>query len=268
MGRSSTPGTRLPAHDVQGTMRRCLTSLIATVTLAVGAAACGDTASDPVEIDAATQLDDPTTNDETDPVSETDPVQALVGLDRAAAEQRAAEHGKTIRVIEEDGEVYAVTADIDPDRIDVVLVDGVVTQAIGEGQPAGDPARDDDGGAGGTVPGGDPDEGHAGDESSGASDDAMADDDAGRDGDGSEGEAEGEGDGGSADGEPEPTPDAITDLVGLDLATAEAWAAGNGYLVRVVAQDGEELAVTMDHDPDRINVAVVGQQVVEVRGLG
>ena len=61
---------------------------------------------------------------------EVDPVvaqEALVGLLEADAEKVATELGWTIRVAERDGEVFALTADFSPTRVNLEIVDGVVT---------------------------------------------------------------------------------------------------------------------------------------------
>ncbi len=57
-------------------------------------------------------------------------------------------------------------------------------------------------------------------------------------------------------------------LKGLSLAEAEAWAEDNAMSVRVVEEDGEMFAVTMDFSPSRINVAMVDGLVDSVVNLG
>lgn len=47
---------------------------------------------------------------------------------------------------------------------------------------------------------------------------------------------------------------ALSDVEGKTLAEVEAWAAGKDWTVRVVAEDGEPKAMTMDYRPDRVNV--------------
>ncbi len=54
------------------------------------------------------------------------------------------------------------------------------------------------------------------------------------------------------------TPIPIADaqvLVGMTLRQAEAEAEDRGWSVRVARRDGEDLAVTEDYSPTRVNVA-------------
>ena len=71
-------------------------------------------------------------------------------------------------------------------------------------------------------------------------------------------------------GTPVTTPFAAdgTSLVGLCLADATATAEANGFTVRVVRQDGVDLAVTADFQPQRMNVVVEQAIVTEVQSLG
>lgn len=57
-------------------------------------------------------------------------------------------------------------------------------------------------------------------------------------------------------------------LVGLPLARAEAEALHRGWTVRVARQDGEDLALTDDYSPTRVNVAVQDDVVTEVVSIG
>jgi hypothetical protein len=57
-------------------------------------------------------------------------------------------------------------------------------------------------------------------------------------------------------------------LVGLSVEEFTAEAKGLGFETRVVMQDGEPLAVTMDFRTDRVNVAVDGDVVVAVESIG
>ena len=59
-----------------------------------------------------------------------------------------------------------------------------------------------------------------------------------------------------------------TSLVGLCLADATATAEANGFTVRVVRQDGVDLAVDHDFQPQRMNVVVEQAIVTEVQSLG
>lgn len=52
--------------------------------------------------------------------------------------------------------------------------------------------------------------------------------------------------------------------VNLTIAEAETLAASNGVPFRIVEQDGEPLAATMDYRPGRINAKVQNGLVVEV----
>jgi len=57
-------------------------------------------------------------------------------------------------------------------------------------------------------------------------------------------------------------------LVGLDEAAATALAEENGWVVRVVRLDGEDLAATMDYVTNRVNVAIENGVVTEVISIG
>jgi hypothetical protein len=57
-------------------------------------------------------------------------------------------------------------------------------------------------------------------------------------------------------------------LVGLSQADAEAAATAEGWGLRVVRLDGEDLPATMDFNPQRVNVAVVNGVVTEVLSIG
>jgi hypothetical protein len=56
--------------------------------------------------------------------------------------------------------------------------------------------------------------------------------------------------------------------VGEKLADAERAAQQQGCEIRVVVEDGEQLAVTDDFRPDRVNVAVEGGTVTEIVSIG
>lgn len=56
--------------------------------------------------------------------------------------------------------------------------------------------------------------------------------------------------------------------VGLSIEEFTAEAKASGFETRVVIQDGEPLAVTMDFSPTRVNVAVEGPRVVAVESIG
>jgi hypothetical protein len=69
--------------------------------------------------------------------------------------------------------------------------------------------------------------------------------------------------------DPPATAEQIGDgLVGYCLADAEQLAKNYGYSVRVVRQDGEDLAATADFSETRINVATKGDIVAEVVSIG
>ena len=53
----------------------------------------------------------------------------LVGKTTAQAKKAAEDAGYAFRIIEVDGVPKAVTADLQPDRINVAIEDGVVTEA-------------------------------------------------------------------------------------------------------------------------------------------
>ena len=56
--------------------------------------------------------------------------------------------------------------------------------------------------------------------------------------------------------------------MGLDEAAATALAEENGWVVRVVRLDGEDLAATMDYVTNRVNVAIENGVVTEVISIG
>ena len=57
-------------------------------------------------------------------------------------------------------------------------------------------------------------------------------------------------------------------MTGTMLSTAQRLAKQAGYSVRVVEQDGQQLMVAMDWDPNRLNVRCRGDQVIEVESIG
>jgi hypothetical protein len=90
-----------------------------------------------------------------------------------------------------------------------------------------------------------------------------------------EGENSGESPGDSA-GEPDIEPGTdpevamalLDEFVGLSIEEFTAEAKAAGFETRVVMQDGESLAVTMDFRTDRVNVVVEGALVVAVDSIG
>jgi hypothetical protein len=67
----------------------------------------------------------------------------------------------------------------------------------------------------------------------------------------------------------EPTVDAATDvLVGLSEDDAEEAADEQGWTIRVVVRDGEDLPATMDFRPERVNVEVTDGEVTAVVSVG
>lgn len=72
-----------------------------------------------------TLLDPPTDFDQWNP-------NVLVGLPLMAAELEATDHGRTTRVVEINGESHVVTRDYNPRRINLHVVNEVIT-AITEG---------------------------------------------------------------------------------------------------------------------------------------
>jgi hypothetical protein len=57
---------------------------------------------------------------------------------------------------------------------------------------------------------------------------------------------------------PQGVPDGfeLSDVEGQQLSDVEDWAAGKGWIVRVVMEDGKPMAATMDYRPDRVNTQV------------
>lgn len=67
----------------------------------------------------------------------------------------------------------------------------------------------------------------------------------------------------------EPTIESAGDLViGLSEDEAEEALDDRGWTLRVTRRDGEDLPVTMDLRPDRVNVEVVDGEVTEVLDIG
>lgn len=48
----------------------------------------------------------------------------------------------------------------------------------------------------------------------------------------------------------------LSDIEGKSVDEVETWATDNGYVVRVVKEDGESFAMTMDYRTDRVNTQV------------
>jgi hypothetical protein len=61
---------------------------------------------------------------------------------------------------------------------------------------------------------------------------------------------------------------ALSDVEGHSLSDVETWAAGKGWTVRVVAEDGQPLAATADYSPDRVNTQVEAGVVTRYCGNG
>lgn len=57
-------------------------------------------------------------------------------------------------------------------------------------------------------------------------------------------------------------------LVGMKMDTAHEYAKTHGYRLRVTQKDGQGLMVTADYRQDRINVAIEGDTITGVRGIG
>jgi hypothetical protein len=83
---------------------------------------------------------------------------------------------------------------------------------------------------------------------------------------GPESGSSGPGDSGAADGPS--AAEAAEALVGLSEADAEAAATQQGWVLRVVRRDGEDLAATADFRPDRVNVEVTDGEVMAVVSIG
>ncbi|MEO1061926.1 MAG: hypothetical protein AAFZ07_10940 [Actinomycetota bacterium] len=98
-----------------------LRTLLLSLVVVLGLAACGD--DDGASSDPAAP---PTSASE-------DPSIALPRLTEAEADAWATERGLELRVVEVDGEPLAVTDDFREDRINVAIVDGVVTDVSGLG---------------------------------------------------------------------------------------------------------------------------------------
>lgn len=69
-------------------------------------------------------------------------------------------------------------------------------------------------------------------------------------------------------GDPEAAIDLLEKLVGLSIDEFTDEALASGFATRIVTEDGESLAVTMDYRTDRVNVAVDGGIVVKVESIG
>lgn len=55
------------------------------------------------------------------------------------------------------------------------------------------------------------------------------------------------------------------EMTGMNLSEASQFAQSKNYTVRVMEKDGESLMGTMDLNPNRINVAVEGENEVVTR---
>jgi len=66
-----------------------------------------------------------------------------------------------------------------------------------------------------------------------------------------------------------PTEESAGDvLVGLTEDDATTAAEGHGWAFRVARRDGEDLPLTMDFRPDRVNVEVTDGEVTAVVSIG
>lgn len=58
------------------------------------------------------------------------------------------------------------------------------------------------------------------------------------------------------------------ELVGRNEHDAKAYVEARGGVFRVVTRDGTPLAITDDINPNRVNVAIIGDEVSSVVSLG
>jgi hypothetical protein len=122
--------------------RRCrrpvVAALVAALVAGVFVTGCGDDGKTTEPGSSPTAASSPTTAGPTTggpttggPSVVTTPaeLQGYVGLTVAEAEARADAENRPIRVVEEDGEKKPVTMDLQPNRVNLVVVDGTVTSA-------------------------------------------------------------------------------------------------------------------------------------------
>lgn len=60
----------------------------------------------------------------------------------------------------------------------------------------------------------------------------------------------------------------MTNLVGLTVKEAEAIAAGDGYVIRVIEEDGESVVHALEFKIMRLNVKVADGKITEVVDIG
>lgn len=104
--------------------RRALVPLVAALALGggVGLAACGND-DGPNGTDDTSVVDDVETFDES----------LIVGLPYDEATEVAEAEGFELRIAREDGEDLALTMDFIPNRVNVEVEDGIVTQVLNQG---------------------------------------------------------------------------------------------------------------------------------------
>jgi hypothetical protein len=107
--------------------RRCRCLVVAALVAGVFMTGCGDDGNI-TEPGSSPTTGGPTTRG-TSVVTTPAELQGYVGLTVAEAEARADAENRPIRVVEEDGEKKPVTMDLQPNRVNLVVVDGTVTAA-------------------------------------------------------------------------------------------------------------------------------------------
>jgi hypothetical protein len=58
------------------------------------------------------------------------------------------------------------------------------------------------------------------------------------------------------------------EIIGKTIAEANAICEVNGYMMRIMEQDGESLIGTCELRSNRINVAVLNGNVIKLQGIG
>ena len=111
--------------------RNSLVGLVAALVVS-GAGGCGDdsqpttSTSEPTTTQPALLCPEAGGDDALDTAT-------LVGETVDQASVTAKDHGCEVRVVEEDGEEFAVTLDFNPDRINVAVEDGAITKIVSLG---------------------------------------------------------------------------------------------------------------------------------------
>jgi hypothetical protein len=131
-GRSSVDGGEAAAPTTETTTPSASTAAPASPSTSAGAPVASLKPVAPIGVDPTAPLPGTCTQSETSSICPPDPeavTRQFVGLTEAQAAAQAAARGWAFRVAERDGEQFQLTADYNPQRLNVAVQSGTVTRA-------------------------------------------------------------------------------------------------------------------------------------------